>query len=42
MKRFLVAIVFASSMIAGCQKTDIYREASTKIEFVGDMQKSNY
>lgn len=39
MKRFLVAIVFASSMIAGCQKTDIYREASTKIEFVGDMQK---
>lgn len=39
MKRCLVAIVFASSMIAGCQKTDIYREASTKIEFVGDMQK---
>lgn len=39
MKRCLVAIVFASSMIAGCQKTDIYYEASTKIEFVGDMQK---
>ena len=39
MKRCLVAIVFAASMVAGCQKTDIYYEASTKIEFVGGMKK---
>jgi hypothetical protein len=39
MKRCLVAIAFAASVIVGCQKTDIYYEASTKIEFVGDMKK---
>ena len=39
MKKCLVAIVFVACMVAGCQKTDIYREAKTKMQFVGEIQK---
>lgn len=39
MKKCLVAIVFVACMVAGCQKTEIYREAQTKMQFVGEIQK---
>lgn len=39
MKKCLVAIVFVASMVAGCQKTEIYREAQTKMQFAGEIQK---
>lgn len=39
MKKGLLAIVFASGMIAACQKTDIFSEARIPLEFKGEMVK---
>lgn len=39
MKKLLVAIVLVSGIMAGCQKTEVYQEALTKMSFIGDMAK---
>lgn len=39
MKKVLLAIVFASGIIAACQKTDIVSEARIPLEFKGEMMK---